>query len=414
MKSWRFWTSAGSVPLWAAAAVLAWACWDWTANRAIASELARLQDSGQPVRNVQCAPPGIPDADNAALLYVRALPLFTETSRPVEEFATDWTKPPTASVRDGARTWVSRNGYPLRLIREGTRRSAARWPMDWSRGVAMSFPSLLGCRRVVQLLGASAPLAADDGRLGEAEECLVTALRFARALDVEPVLIIQMIGISIDMMAADIAQGLLGRGIVPGAALRAETARVTEDAARRGMLGRCFAADRAAIIDAVLRDGLTTLATELRTPSWIAVAAVPYFKHDLAHYSRSMQILIDAAEGRRENDAALEQDVQEAMEAGGIISKTAIPGVSKTIEATQSGASRRHLLRIAVEGACEPRIGGKWPATWPALGDSIDPFSGKPFRLIATEKEILIYGVGRDRVDDGGHPTKDETFRFAR
>lgn len=414
MKSWRFWTSAGSVPLWAAAAVLAWAGWDWSANRAIAAELARLQASGQPVRNVQCAPPGVPDRDNAALLYVRALPLFTDTSRSVEEFATDWTKPPTASVRDSARTWVSRNGYPLRLIREGARRSACRWPMDWSRGMAMSFPSLLGCRRAAQLLGASARLAADDGRLGEAEECLVTALRFARSLDVEPVLIIQMIGIAIDAMAADVAQGLLGRGLVPGAALRAETTRAMDEAERRAMLGRCFAADRAQVIDAVLRDGLTTLASELRTPSWIAVAAVPYFKRDLAHYSRSMQILIDAAEGRRENDAALERELQEAMDAGGIISKTAIPGVSRTIEAKDSGTCRRRLLHIAVEGACEPRVAGLWPATWPALGDSIDPFSGKPFRIVATETEIVIYGVGRDRVDDGGHATKDETFRVAR
>ena len=186
-----------------------------------------------------------------------------------------------------------------------------------------------------------------SGRLSEGEECLVTALRLARALDVEPVLIIQMIGISIDAMAADIAQGLLGRGIVPGDALRAETARATDDAARRGMLGRCFAADRAQIIDAVLRDGLATLASELRMPSWIAVAAVPYFKHDLAHYSRSMQFLIDAAEGRRENDAALSGPLRMRWTRAESFRKQRSPAC-RSIDATEShepAASAPHRRR---------------------------------------------------------------------
>jgi hypothetical protein len=50
-----------------------------------------------------------------------------------------------------------------------------------------------------------------------------------------------------------------------------------------------------------------------------------------------------------------------------------------------------------------------WPNAWDQLVPNflpavpLDPFDGKPLRIKAMPDGIVVYSIGKDRTDDGGH-----------
>ncbi|GBD37456.1 hypothetical protein HRbin36_02587 [bacterium HR36] len=61
---------------------------------------------------------------------------------------------------------------------------------------------------------------------------------------------------------------------------------------------------------------------------------------------------------------------------------------------------------------------GRWPADWSELVPQFlpqvppDPWTGRPMLLRATSEGIVIYSVGHNGADDGGHPERDIVFRL--
>lgn len=415
MTSWRFWISPGAIPVWLALAVASWAAWNAWANRELAAEIARLTAAGEPIRAAQAAPPPVAEEDNAAPIFARALALVSEPadSSETSRFVEDWSLEPSAEARRGIESWVRGNVHALRLLRDGARLPASRWPMDWSRGVSMPFPGLLSARLSAVLLSAQARLEAEAGRFEESEALLVAAFRLGRSFEGEPMLVMVMIGSALESIAFRATEGWLSLSNAGGEALLEDArASAARDASGR-ILGACFSAERASIFDLVLANPGEVLAQELRVPEFAAIAVGPYFKYDLVRYSRLSQILIDVGSGRRADDAAAAAEYDALLRHAGPLTSVTVPNLRRSRETLDETMSRRRLLLVALAGFRAAR-NGAWPSTWPELEASVDPFTGRPFRIAVRDSELLLYGVGSDRGDNGGHASRDIPLRIRR
>ena len=61
---------------------------------------------------------------------------------------------------------------------------------------------------------------------------------------------------------------------------------------------------------------------------------------------------------------------------------------------------------------------GRWPTDWSELVPQflpqvpLDPWTGRPMQLRPTSEGMVIYSVGHNGADDGGHPDRDIVFRL--
>lgn len=77
-------------------------------------------------------------------------------------------------------------------------------------------------------------------------------------------------------------------------------------------------------------------------------------------------------------------------------------GFPDTLFTLKDVITRRRLAKIA-QLILADRARGQMPTRLPDLGrDAIDPHSGKPFGFIRNDREVRVYSVGRDGLDDKG------------
>lgn len=107
------------------------------------------------------------------------------------------------------------------------------------------------------------------------------------------------------------------------------------------------------------------------------------------------------------------------------ITVNAAPSTQALTDAVCRGTARRDVARTAIAAQRYRRANGQWPKLLVDLVPDftkeipIDPFSGVPIRIIATDSECRIYSVGPDGVDQGGIADEDSfqgdiTFRLTR
>jgi hypothetical protein len=85
-----------------------------------------------------------------------------------------------------------------------------------------------------------------------------------------------------------------------------------------------------------------------------------------------------------------------------------LPAVAKVGEAAQRDRASLGCVQAALAAERFRLANNRWPATLDELRPAllkevpIDPYTGKPIRLAATEDGVVIYSVGKDGKDDGG------------
>jgi hypothetical protein len=112
-----------------------------------------------------------------------------------------------------------------------------------------------------------------------------------------------------------------------------------------------------------------------------------------------------------EQDAA-ERDIEAAVKAlpsSARVTRALMPAVSKLGDASRRHHAQLRCLLVAVAAERYRRAQGRWPA---ALGDlapalvgavPLDPYDGKPLRFRKLPDGVVVYSVGPDGSDDGGH-----------
>lgn len=193
--------------------------------------------------------PAVPDAENAALLYLEAMAALEATDtehlrelfRTTREFARIADYPPAhaAALHD-----IAADMAPIRdLLAEASRKPASRFAIDLTRGYWSDTPDLVALRDLaaVQYLVAEAALL--DGDTGAAVEHHAGLLSLGGALAEEPLLLSQMMGIAVHRIAFQGLERMLNHAPLDAGQLRTLDAAYAE-ARRPGSFQRAMAGER--------------------------------------------------------------------------------------------------------------------------------------------------------------------------
>lgn len=402
MRSWRWWVSVETLPLWLAAIVFAWAGWNAAANRSLAAQFERMRTAGQPLRLVQCAPPPIPDADNVAPRYVDALARVSDP--PVWDAGRDWSAPLEGPSRRSLEAWVKVHAPTIDALR-AIPPGRCRWPIDWSLPLGSHGDFLDSMLHSEQLLSTAARLAFERGERDTAAELIAADLRLVRSLLAEHNMNFLSGAYQLAWNAGELCCAYAAAGGRITESLRRDIDALPPGIFAAGLPG-CYASDLAVGIESIMtrlsragpaRDGTPFLN--------------PFYRGLLADFSALIELLRHAAAQPPEQRAWLSPEILR-LEGAGIqylmSGKEHIQLCSSFIVADV----RLDLLRIALDGIEIARRDGAWPASWPELERRLDRHSGRPYRVRRYEDGVVIYGVGRNFDDDGGHGAKDVPMRI--
>ncbi len=174
---------------------------------------AALEKDGRPMDTWQVIPHYVPDTENAALLYESAALLLKAQPAPQKSLS-DY-------LGDLSGTFIKESLDPDKLaefkqligqdvvkqalsaVEQGTQRPSCRFDHDYNAGLSMLLPHLSDMRNLTRILCAKAYLEAKTGNPDTAWEMVRTQLKFADAMRTEPVLISQLVRISMIFYSCD-------------------------------------------------------------------------------------------------------------------------------------------------------------------------------------------------------------------
>ena len=420
-----------------AALVVLWMYADWAAGRRLSAALADLQARGEPLTLAELVPQGVPDEQNAAVLYQPLfgipspwpkagselrLPDFLGLSKEEWGFLIDYYPHPSPEGDPRAQALLSRPQVVsgLEVLREASRRPFCVFPLNWEDGYQMVRPDQGRFYYASVVLAARAIRAGRTRDPAEAAQWLAVGLRMAHHAGSDSGVLTEKMMLGIMFNAAPQA---LGASPLPASA-RAELGQTLAALTMWDDLVRAKRRERAAglmVFDLLGkgRGGAERAAVILDFPN-SADFAVGYAsggarlvrRWDEAAYLGYMGRQISAAETR-----AQVPDLREYLAA---IPPRWPPSYYKApltgILAPSSGDGRVILAgeaQIAVWQAAlvvyRWREGhGGYPGTLAqvATTESLprDPFSGQDLIYRRLGPGFVVYSVGRNGRDDGGQP----------
>ncbi|MBC7856156.1 MAG: hypothetical protein IAF94_22220 [Pirellulaceae bacterium] len=303
------------------------------------------------------------------------------------------------------------------------RNGTARFPVDFTPGVATLLPETQRTREGSRALSLQFHVHRHKGELAEAVNCIISKIALADALEQEPLLISQLVRIAILNVSIAEVQQLLREAQVPDADLRRLQAQLRKIDSKVG-LKNALVGERAiaytTCLDpeqmAQLHGPNQGLADELakRQPKRILDAA------------KMLELNLQIAEGA---DDSLFKALQQARAgeneirtiAGSLMGKLTYmytlmlsPAYSSAINAFARNAAERDSADAAIAAELYRRQHGKWPAKLDELVPEflpavpIDPFTNLPLVMKANAESYKVYSVGLDGVDNSGNLASDQ------
>jgi hypothetical protein len=405
------------------------------AGRALEQELARIRDRGEPLTLREVAPPPVPDAENAALVYEQAFRRLPRTERLPPEIephavilapedegvlrrfmsgdAAKREQVPVARVRQA----LAGTEEALSLVRQAAAMPRCRFPVNWEDGAGALFPHLPKLRSFSRLLGADAALAAIDGQPARALADLDALVGMTRHIASEPVLIGQMVQYG----CLSVAQESLRRLI--------ETTSIDEPDSRaldRTLAGVDLYDPFARAVQAERCLGLWVFDVARADPArWRAVAGnqitpgllfsavlrpvgSPLLKMDEQCYLRLMAGGLALARRRERVSHAEWGDADLRYPWYADVTRLMLPAFSLAGDRRDEAVARLALARWGLALDLFHQRTGRYPEALAEvdgiLGQKLpaDPFSGQAFRYRRQGSGYVLYSVGVNGRDDGG------------
>jgi len=404
-------------------------------------ELAKLKEAGEPITLADLAPSPIPEEENAAPLYERALAKMVVADDGVftlrDELFAGGLWDLSAQKVERLREYLSRNSEAIEVLRRAAQKPRCRFDFDyakvlWGDDVTMrEIPGARGglgslMREAARTLRAKAMLDKADGKVEQAAlDCWVT-LRMANALGQEPLIIPQLVRIAIAQIALRGLEFLLYDANVP-VHLQAKLLGELSPLKGREALARSLAGERAVAYQRV-GPGFVVLAMTaepetLPRPYLDWSTTQDSVARDNLNYLRWSSALISAA---REPYSVATVKVNE---------------IAKEVDGEQFSFLSKRRLASCLDGGpylCQARVDakagclevvfalknynaehGSYPVSLEELAGKrgelpLDPFNGESFTYRREEGGFLVYSVGRDGKDDGGSEKDDIVWRCVR
>ncbi|MFT7640139.1 MAG: hypothetical protein ACI9G1_001878 [Pirellulaceae bacterium] len=286
---------------------------------------------------------------------------------------------------------------------------AARYPVMFVDGFTERHPCLSNLRVGVRMLLLEANVHAHRGRPSDVVDSIDAISKAGESLANEPLMVSQLVRISMSQIATDTIRTMLPRVDFSDDDLK-RLKEIVSSVDSRGQV-RCGLMGERVF-------GLTaTSAPERLGQRGSTMSVLP---EDLMLYLDAMEKFIKTSE------QPLPQAIIESQRISGdtvaeiqrfrimyLMTSMMLPATDRFVLA--SGRSDIDRVSTATLIAIEQyrRKRGELPKQLqqlvPEFMDSvpIDPFAGMPLRYVADDKEIRVYSIGRDGVDDGGVESKE-------
>jgi hypothetical protein len=407
--------------------------WQHRGSRAVTAELARITEAGEPASAAEleefyAAPPAEADCTEFWLQAFKILDTedFHDTYWDLGfdgggKFSGPAPGKPWPQLGE-AEAFLEQYSEALSLIHEAASRGgAARFPTDFSLGINMKMPELERLRLCARLIEVEAYVRAHHGDIAGAAESIRAMHTVAESLSGYPILVAYLVNIYIRGIEMDSLEELLP--VVPFTDEQLAGFRDDIIAAEDSQdLYHAWVGERAVIIT-VFRDPESIDENCFIEKPWTDVLLLN--DADLAWTLNCYAGWIAISKGpwpeALEESLRLSTEFEQSMDAMNSVQKLAFLGTVQLLPAANACfiAEAKFLARArAADAALAAQLYRRGHGRWPEkLEDLVpeflaqvptDPFDGKPLRVHHTEDELVIYSVGEDGNDDGGHYVTEE------
>jgi len=404
--------------------------WRMRLSHTVESQLTALRAAGLPTSGAELNNwyATVPDSENAALVMTQAFALMRtfpdQRSNEVSRF-----KPPPRGQRLTSEqvklisNYVTLNADALETARAAVKLPKSRYPIELDPGVDALLPHLGKIKTLVQIARDKAILAIDAQQGPDATPFLITTLGLARTLDLEPLLISQLVRISILRTTREILELRLNAGNIGGSELNDLTPSFAS-AERTNLMVRALAGEQAMVIP-YFHMTRSTMGRLAKTDDDDSSAVPPmskgepgffrvtgFFELDQRFYLRVMRSNMALAElGPSESLAATNLEL--SAEAGVlsrhyILSGLFLPAMSRAVVKEAQGLASARICAVALAlerfRLANERLPKELSELVPRFLPTVplDPFDGAPLRYKPLAKGYVIYSIGPDGRDDGG------------
>jgi hypothetical protein len=381
------------------------------------SALARLKASGAPTTWEQVIPPPVPDDQNAALLYEKAIAAMLPPSQALDEYAGS-NPAERRKTQSQVASILALDSSTLHLLAEAAKRPKCRFNRNWNDPINMSFVEMFRLKSLTRLVSAQAVLQADRGDVPGALQTWLINAAMVKHLESDPMLLSQVTAVAVTAISAAslpqiledsrpspeacrrVAQALAGLDLRRAFVRSLEAERVLNlrwmhEAGQN--LGYLPGASPVPGLKASARTGLAAAAYQFLAPLddaamlrlWdkqIALARKPY-RQTIKQFD------------------ALERDIPPYA----LLTRTFVGSTfGRAVGARDRGIAYVGMMRVELGLAAYRSQFGAYPRSLNDLRKALrwdvpaDPFSGKDFVYHRKGAGFVLYSIGPDLRDDGG------------
>lgn len=402
--------------------------WGWDADRRMREEIAAIQAAGEPILPEDFSIERVPDAENYAIPYQRAMTILSSTNNSPRNGDMMWPSylPYPAAWYSDAQIAIAQNAGAFAPLREARQHQKVDWNINWPELFASGINNLVNklmpfnqSRVMANLVADTAEYRHLEGNDAEALELIRDILAAADALDQQPILISHLVATGIDSLAVSALQI-----IAPGIRLTPEqtTSGTTQPHAH-------FPARREQVQELITLLLDPTHGDGWRKALYAERSLVPpsILEHTEAEVILRPLYVLDARRAFRMNDHLIASGSRPSY--GGSISPTHdlsltnlashnfTLGINRVLEINFRNKANRRMAAVALaarlyqsdhDGAWPPSLEALVPRYLPAV--PIDPLSpdARPMRylLAGGGKRPIVYCMGEDRIEGALVETK--------
>lgn len=412
-------------------------------GRVLENELSAVRERGEPLSLKEAAPPLIPDAENAAVLYGRAFKMLPKLSDAEQttliQFGRSGSDRDKEASPDKIRPILAKFQDALAVADEASKMPRCRFPVNYEAGAGALFPHLGHLREIMRLWAARARLNAMEGRPAEAIADVEAILSVARQLNDEPVLVTKLVQYSSIALAN---RGL--KSVLEASSPTPQEMQPLYDEAEKIDLYSAFVGalegERALglwVFDTVQKNPaqLSALSggnegnfvSKLSQMPGYRVLSGPYLKKDEAFYLKRMDQQIELArEHRRPEEAGSPSHPpgQSVFKEEGahfpwyaLITKLMLPSFAVVSEKRDQAVATLALMQGAMALSFYKQQTGRYASNLAEATTKTgwtlnkDPFTNQDLIYRRQGKGYLLYSLGPNGRDDGGWSSYDPFAR---
>jgi hypothetical protein len=414
----------------------------WSLDAAVTNRLASLRvEAGALAMSV--APPRVPDHRNAAMVYRQAFEVLAahrddlaRCRKGIHFQPADWLSLDPGEL--GLREMVGKLQPAVRLLRRGAAVPECCFDLDWSRlSMATILSEAQDLRQGAEVLVADVVVKTKDGRTTEALEDISALFGIAAHVKQEPFAVTLLIAKSVEEIALEALEHVLARAR-PTPAELTSLKLPPQLVSYVYALQRVFRAEEAmwlgeasdggnvrALLEMALRPSGDRTSLPAALGVWATLYRVFLIEGDLAAYQKEIKRwgreLAGPEPFRHEpfpfGFVEHGRDRPMAAQLGPVPGEFLDPlrwmwsaaGKAEAVQRLAWVAAAAARFRASAKADLQ-RLDQLVPEYLDAV--PLDPFDGKPLKMVRTDKGLVLYSIGPDKKDDGGSPPKAEDWRL--